>query len=291
VPAAASPTVRRRLLAAELRRLRDRAGLTGDDVAARIGWSTSKLSRYELARGGLQPAEVRRLLDLYGVDDARKERLLSLAREAAGKGWWDEYGDTFSPEYVALIGLEAEATEEWAWHLDVVPGLLQSESYIRATAEQIPKFEPTLPSKIDRAISVRLRRQQRLYDDQPLTYTAVLDEAVLRREVGSASVMQDQLAHLLRLADRPNVSVQVIPLQGRDGIVINSFDLLRFGSGDGGDRMPDVVWNELLSATLYFEGEEDTFRYQVLFNALQRGALTSQDSIALIDRIAREVWA
>jgi transcriptional regulator with XRE-family HTH domain len=291
VSAAASPTVRRRRLAAELRRLRERQHLTGDEVAVQIGWSTSKLSRYELARGGLKPAEVRRLLDFYGVDEARQEQLLALAREAASKGWWDDYADSFSPEFIALIGMEAEAAEEWAWHLDVVPGLLQSESYARATVDQVPKVEPTLPSKLDRAVLVRRRRQELLDRDPPLGYSVVIDEAILRREVGSPAVMREQLAHLVRMAERPNVSLQVTPLIGRDRIVMNSFDLLRFGADGDGTRMPDVVWNELLTVTMYFEGEEDTFRYQALFQKLQEEALTSQDSVELIRQTAREVWS
>jgi transcriptional regulator with XRE-family HTH domain len=268
--------------------LRDRAHLTGDEVATRLGWSPSKVSRYELARGGLKPIEVRRLLDLYGVEEPRRGELLALARQASNKGWWDEYADGFTEEYIALIGMEAEASAEWGWHLDVVPGLLQTEPYIRATVDQMSALEPTPPSKIDRSVAVRLRRQQLLYRDPPLEYSVVLDESVLRRQVGDALVMRGQLAHLVEAAALPNVALRVIPLAGANPIVMNSFDMLRIGTAA---TMPDVVWTELLTATLHFEGEADTFRYHLLFQTLNAGAMPPAESLDLIDQIMREIWS
>jgi transcriptional regulator with XRE-family HTH domain len=288
VPPFVSPTVRRRRLAAELRRLRDRAHLTGDEVATRLGWSPSKVSRYELARGGLKPVEVRRLLDLYAVEEPRRGELLALAREATDKGWWDEYSDAFAEEYIALIGMEAEASAEWGWHLDVVPGLLQTESYMRANIDQLNALEPTPPSKIDRSVAVRLRRQRILRRDPPLQYAVVLDEAVLRRQLGQASVMREQLAHLIEVTALPNVSLRVMPLAGANPIVMNSFDMLRIGSEE--TTMPDVVWTELLTATLHFEGEADTFRYHLLFETLSASAMPPAESVELIDQIMAQVW-
>jgi transcriptional regulator with XRE-family HTH domain len=290
VSALVSPTVRRRRLAAELRRLRDGLHLTLDEVASQLGWSPSKVSRYELAQGGLKPIEVRRLLDLYGVDGGKRETLLSLAREATDKGWWEEYADVIPEDYVSIIGLEAEATAEWSWHLDVIPGLLQHEAYIRAIISQARALAPTPPSKIDRRVAMRLRRQELLHRDPPLQFSAVLDQGVLLRRMGSNSVMREQLAHLIEVAQLPNVSLRVKQLDGGFPVLVNSFDLLAFGVA-GETTMPDVVWTEHLTSAIYFEGEADTFQYHVVFEALSDGALGTSESLELLDQIIDQVWA
>jgi transcriptional regulator with XRE-family HTH domain len=290
VPAFVSPTVRRRRLAAELRRLRDRAHLTGDEVASRLGWSPSKISRYELAQGGLKPAEVRRLLEIYGVDADRRDELLALAREATNKGWWEEYADAVPDEYVSLIGMEAEATAEWSWHLDMIPGLLQRESYMRAIANQAQALAPAPPSKIDRRLALRLRRQQLLYSDPPLQYSVVIDQSVLMRRVGDNSVMRGQLTHLIDAAALPNVSLRVMRLDDRSPMIVNSFDILTFGAADAA-TMPDVVWTEHLTTAMYFEGETDTFQYHLLFRTLVDNALDPEPSVELINQIMRQVWS
>ena len=289
VSAFVSPTVRRRRLAAELRRLRDRMHLTLDEVAAQLGWSPSKVSRYELAQGGLKPVEVRRLLDLYGIEGAKRETLLSLAREATDKGWWEEYADAMPEDYVSIIGLEAEATAEWSWHLDVIPGLLQREAYMRAIINQAQVLAPTPPSKIDRRIEMRLHRQQLLERDPPLQLSVVLDQAVLLRRVGSNSVMRDQLAYLAEVAQLPNVSLRIKQLDESFPVVTNSFDLLTFGPTDDA-TMPDVVWTEHVFSAIYFEGEADTFQYHLVFRAMSDSSLDSAESLELLDQIMHQVW-
>src|SRR6266496_3108377 len=126
-----SPTVRRRRLAAELRRIRESKGKSGDAVAAALKWSPSKISRYERARTGLRPREVERLLDYYQITGPRRALLLGLAEDAAQKGWWEEFSDTLSEDYQQFIGLEHEASSINIWHVDVVAGLLQTEGYAR----------------------------------------------------------------------------------------------------------------------------------------------------------------
>jgi transcriptional regulator with XRE-family HTH domain len=282
--------VRRRRLAAELRRLRDRRHRTLDEVAAELGWSPSKVSRYELAQGGLKPAEVRRLLDLYEVDADKRDVLLSLAREATDKGWWEEYADVMPEDYVSIIGLEAEATAEWSWHLDVIPGLLQHEAYIRAIANQAQVLAATPPSMIDRRVAMRLRRQELLDRDPPLQYSVVLDQGVLLRRMGSTSVMRDQLTHLAEVAQLPNVSLRIKQLDDSFPVLVNSFDLLAFGTAQEA-TMPDVVWTEHLTTAIYFEGETDTFQYHVVFEALRDGALATSESLELLYQIVDQVWA
>jgi transcriptional regulator with XRE-family HTH domain len=291
MPAKVSPEVRRRRLAAELRRLRDRAGLTGDEVASRLGWSPSKVSRYELARTGLRPADVKKMLVAYGVDGQRQRELLALAQEATEKGWWEEYSDVMSEDYVSLIGLEYEAGIECSWHLEVVPGLLQAEAYARQVNTRGYSLSLVPPSLIERSVRARMKRQEVLTRDSPLELSVVLDEAVLRRNIGGPSVMKRQLNHLIEAAQLPNISLRVLRLADDCPIVMNSFDLLGFGRSDQETTMPDVVWTEHLRSTLYFEGEADTYQYRIVFERLFESAVGESDSLELIARTTAELWS
>src|SRR5579863_2543044 len=195
-----SPTVRRRRLAAELREIRESKGKSGDSVAAALKWSPSKISRYERARTGLRPKEVERLLDYYEITGPRRALLLGLAEDAAQKGWWEEFGDSLSEDYRQFIGLEHEATSIAIWHVDVVTGLLQTEAYARQIISSYSKVEPVAPGMIGRMVRVRMQRQQVLNRDD-LELSVVLDESILKRRIGDASVMHDQLQHLARAAE------------------------------------------------------------------------------------------
>ena len=158
--APASPTVRRRRLAAELRGIRESKGKSGEAVAAALQWSPSKISRYERARTGLRPREVERLLDYYGITGSHRVLLLGLAEDAAQKGWWEEFADSLSEDYQQFIGLEYEATSINIWHVDVVTGLLQTEAYARHIISSYSRVEPIPPGMIGRMVKVRTRRQQ-----------------------------------------------------------------------------------------------------------------------------------
>ena len=155
-----SPTVRRRRLAAELREIRESKGKSGDAVAAALSWSPSKISRYERARTGLRPREVERLLDYYEITGSRRALLLELAEDATQKGWWEEFADSLSADYQQFIGLEHEATSIAIWHVDVVTGLFQTESYARHIISSYSRVEPIAPGMIGRLVRVRMRRQQ-----------------------------------------------------------------------------------------------------------------------------------
>lgn len=290
MPGNASPTVRRRRLAAELRRLRERAGLTGDEVAGRLAWSPSKVSRYELARTGLKLDDVGKLLDLYGVDAGRQDELLSLARDASKKGWWEEYSDALPEDYLALIGLEAEAQRELSWHLEVVPGLLQTEAYARQINSQSQLLNTIPPSQIERSVQARLMRQQRLTSDPPLELSVVLDEGVLLRKLADKEVMREQLERLIELAQLPAVSLRVLRLSNKYPIIMNSFEVLQFGT-DRDALLPDVVWTEHMQNALYFDGEADTYPYRVLFGILFEHSLGPDESIDLIAQTARKAWS
>lgn len=290
MPANVSPEVRRRRLAAELRRLRGRSGLTGDEVARRLGWSPSKVSRYELARTGLKPSDVKDMLVIYKIDTKRRNELLALAEEATEKGWWEEFSDVLSEEQLSITGLEDEATAELSWHMDVIPGLLQTEEYARRVNTKGYSLAPVPPSQVERSVRARMIRRELLTRDPPLQLSAVLDEAVLRRRLGDTHVMREQLNHLARVAQLSNVSLRILKFADEPSIVMNSFDLLRFGTAQEG-TMPDVVWTEHLRATLYFEGEADTYQYRIVFQQLQESAISEAKSLDLIKQTIRHLRA
>jgi transcriptional regulator with XRE-family HTH domain len=288
MPGNVSPEVRRRMLAAGLRQLRVEAGLKTSEVATRLKWSPAKVSRYELARTGLKLSDVRRMLAFYGVDAQRQRELLALAGEASEKGWWEEFSDILSEGHISLIGLENEATAEWSWHLEVIPGLLQTEEYAMGVNSKGYSLAPVPPSRIDRSVKVRMKRQERLTRHPPLKLEAVLDEAVLHRRIGDQRVMRNQLRHLIAVAQQSNISLRILKLGDESPIVMNSFDLLRFG--DQSATMPDIVYTEHFRGTLHFEDETDTYQYQVVFKRLQESALGESESSDFIEQIVRQVW-
>src|ERR1700751_4429854 len=242
-----SPTVRRRRLAAELRGIRESKGKSGDTVAAALKWSPSKISRYERARTGLRPQEVERLLDYYEITGSRRTLLLGLAEDARHKGWWEEFAGSLSEDYKHFIGLEHEATSMAIWHVDVVTGLLQTESYARHVISSYGRVEPVTPGMVARLVKVRMRRQEVLNRDG-LQVSVILDESVLRRRIGDESVMHEQLQYLARMAGRPNLTVQVLPLDAQHTVFGESFVI--FGFGPDGDGMPqDVLITEHLRSS------------------------------------------
>jgi transcriptional regulator with XRE-family HTH domain len=291
VPEPASPTVRRRRLAAELRRLRERAGLTGDDVAKKVKWSASKVSRIETAQTSPRASDIRKLLALYGIEGRFADELLALALEAARKGWWETYSPALPPEYSALIGMEAEAKSALSWAAQIVPGLFQTGAYARAvTNGYLERIDPVPPSETRRRVEVRLARQQVLMRDNPLELCAVLDESVLYRRFGDRDrdVMKDQMEKLLELSERDNISLRILPLDGRHPIGTGAFVLLHFGDVHHVTH-EDVVYIESLTGGLYVEEEDEVYRYRRSFDRLSELALDEAKSRKmLVD--ARDKW-
>ncbi len=284
-----SPTVRRRRLAAELRAIRESKGKSGDAVAAALNWSASKISRYERARTGLRPREVERLLDYYGVTGPRRELLLALAEDAAQKGWWEEFGDSLSDDYKQFIGLEYEATSMSIWHVDVVTGLLQTEAYARHIISSYSRVEPVPPGMVGRMVSVRLRRQQVLNRDG-LQISVVLDESVLKRRIGNESVMYEQLQRLAEEAEKPNITLQVLPLDAQHTIFGESFVIFGFVA-DSDAILQEVVSTEQLRTGFILEGERETYLHRIAFQLLVDAALDPAASRALILQTAQSHWS
>jgi len=284
-----SPTVRRRRLAAELRGIRESKGKSGDTVAAALKWSPSKISRYERARTGLRPREVERLLDYYEITGPRRALLLGLAEDAAQKGWWEEFTDSLSEDYKQFIGLEHEATSMAIWHVDVVTGLLQTEDYARHIIGSYSRVEPVAPGMIGRLVRVRMRRQQVLSRDG-LQLSVVLDESVLKRRIGDEPVMYDQLMRLVKEADRPNLTLQVLPLDAQHSVFGESFVIFSFGQ-DADAMLQDVVSTEHLRSGFTLEGERDTYLHRIAFQMLSEAALDPVASRALILETAESYWS
>jgi transcriptional regulator with XRE-family HTH domain len=284
-----SPTVRRRRLAAELRGIRESKGKSGDTVAAALKWSPSKISRYERARTGLRPREVERLLDYYEVTGPRRALLLGLAEDAAQKGWWEEFTDSLSEDYKQFIGLEHEATSMAIWHVDVVTGLLQTEEYARHIIGSYSRVEPVAPGMIGRLVRVRMRRQQVL-DRDGLQLSVVLDESVLKRRIGDEAVMYDQLQRLVKEADRPNLTLQVLPLDAQHSVFGESFVIFSFGQ-DADAMLQDVVSTEHLRSGFTLEGERDTYLHRIAFQMLVDAALDPVASRKLILETAETYWS
>jgi transcriptional regulator with XRE-family HTH domain len=277
-----APTVRRRKLGAELRRQRDRMGLTSEEAARLVGWHQSKVSRIETGRSGARPADVRALLDAYGVEDQSLRRVLGvLARDGGKRGWWQSYRDMLPPAYMDFISLESEASTVRTLELNVVPGLLQTPEYARAVTGAV------LPGRgadqVNALVDVRIARQVVLGREPPMQLWAVIDEAALRREVASAEVMRTQMLRLAQLATRPHVHIQVLPFtQGAHIGVTGSFVIFSFPySGD-----LDVVSIDHLTSSLYLEREDEIRTYGSAFELLRSQALSPGDSLAFITEIA-----
>jgi transcriptional regulator with XRE-family HTH domain len=268
------PTVRRRRLASELRRLREVADLTIDEVGEKLECSASKISRIETGHVGVTPRDVRDMLELYGISGDEQDALVQLAREARRRGWWHAYNEVFTG---AFVGLEADASSLRAFQALLVPGLLQTERYARSVIKAMrPDADET---EIARRVAARMARQQLLTDPAPPEYWAVIDEAVLHRAVGGPEVMGEQLARLREVAELPHVTIQVVPFAtGAHPGMEGPFLILGFPE----QADPDVVYVDSTPTGLYFEAVKDVHRYALMFDHLRATALKPDDSLQLI---------
>jgi transcriptional regulator with XRE-family HTH domain len=281
-----SPTVRRRRLRYELRRLRDEHGLTIEQVQERSGGDIKapSISRWENGERSVRPTDLRLLLDIYQVDGERREALLTLARQAKERGWWQSYGSAIPQWFQVYVGLEAEASSVRVYEAELVHGLLQTADYYRAFLQAAPAAAGD--DEADRKIEVRLARQERLTGDDPPDYWAVLNEAVIRRVVGGARVMRGQLDHIADMAGLPHVNVQVLPFgAGVHPAMDGSFEILGFP--EPGD--PDVVYLENQAGSLYLEEQPEIDRYARMFSHLIAKALDPEESRRMIVRIAKDL--
>jgi transcriptional regulator with XRE-family HTH domain len=223
-----SPNVRRRRLAAELRRLRERAGFIGEEVARRLEWSTSKISRLERGQSGVKRTDLRRLLELYRVDPRRREELLALAEESQPSSRLKAISARLPGEHAEFLNVEAEAESVWNWEPQIVPGLLQTEDYARAVMLGWHSMFTVPPSEVERRVEARRLRQQVLQREPPLQLSVVMDESVLHRKLGEASVMRAQLQHIVEVSRLPNVRVRILPLKSDPPVTTGAFTYVKF---------------------------------------------------------------
>ncbi|MGW1675533.1 helix-turn-helix domain-containing protein [Streptomyces sp. NPDC002324] len=277
-----NPTVRRRRLGQELRRLRELKGMTAEEVAERLLVSQSKISRLENGRRSISQRDVRDLCGVYEVEDQRVvDSLMQMAKDSRQQGWWHAFGDV---PYSVYIGLETDAASLRVYDPQVVPGLLQTRPYAEALiAGALPE---TTPADIDKRVQVRLRRQERISaPESPLRLWTVLDESALRRVVGSPSLMREQLEHLVEQSQLPHVTVQVIPFDmGAHPGLNGQYAILEFP--DASDS--SVVYIEGVTSDLYLEKPADVQKYSVMYEHLRAQALNVDQSRQLIANIAKD---
>ncbi len=258
------PTALRIMLGGHLRRMRDAAGISRADAGWQIRASESKVSRMELGRVGFKERDVSDLLDLYELKDSQeRERLMELARAANNPGWWSRYGDVMPSWFSNYVGLEVAAKLIRTYEVLFVPGLLQTEDYARAVVQLGKAYLPS--EEVDQRVALRVTRQQILTRTDPARLWVVIDEAVLHRPVGGKATMREQIQYLMEIAQKPNITLQVMPFSkvGYPGAG-GAFSILRFPEGD----LPDVVYIEHAASALYLDKLEDLDEYAAIMEAL-----------------------
>lgn len=275
-----APSMRRRRLAAELRKLREGAGLSAADACRALGWNASRLSRIETRQSGVNRQDLRKMLEAYGVEDREYlDYLAGLAGKVNERGWWQKYSGTIVPEYGDLISLEEEARTIRNYEQELVPGLLQTPEYARA---YLRAASPGATAReIERRVEVRTERQEILtrHDPPPPLLNVVLSEAVLRRPVGGNEVMRGQIEHLLCPRDRANITVQVLPFSaGVHPGMTAPFAMLAFPDEDD----LGIVNVENATGALFLEEPSEIRTYNEIWNALQAAALSPEDSQAFL---------
>jgi transcriptional regulator with XRE-family HTH domain len=273
--------IRRRVLARQLKLLREQSGLTLEQAAPKLDFSVSKLSRVENAQVVIDVHWVKSMLDIYDVGGARWNELLDLAREAQQPGWWRAYG---LGKHTWYIGYETEASRVQVFTLGYVPGLLQTADYARALMQAVPV--PRTEEQLENEVAARLYRQQRLTSvDRPLELVTVVDESALYRPVGGPEVLRRQLEQIAVLAALDTVTLRVLPSAvGAHVGLASSFTILSFGKlGE-----PDMAHVEHTIGALILDKAEDVARAKVAFERVVSDALDPAESLALIHRLAGE---
>jgi transcriptional regulator with XRE-family HTH domain len=278
-----SPTVRRRRLGHELRRLRMNAGVTIDQVAKELECSESKISRIETGQVTALPRDVGDMLKLYEVVGDQHDELMQLARDARRKGWWHSYGGVPRSAYV---GFEAAAEQISTYETMLIPGLLQTSSYARTV---LRTMHPNLSAEdVEQGVRMREVRQALLTQDEPPAVRAVLDEAALHRPVGGWETMRQQVHRLIKATELPSVTIQVAPFEAAEHMgLFGPFTILSFRE----PTEPDVVYLETATSESFLEAEEEVHKYKTAFDDLRQVALEPQQSTAWLVDLSKELDA
>ncbi|MFK0168923.1 helix-turn-helix domain-containing protein [Streptomyces sp. NPDC090306] len=275
-----APTLLKMLVGVQLTGFREDAGLAQDQAARALGFSAAKLSRIESGKGRRPPTEgdVRALLDLYGTDEYEASVLVKLLHRAGEPGWWQRYDKRLMPEWFdRLVGLQEAATAIRTFEIQYVPGLLQTPAYARAVVERGLPSAPA--SEVRRRVELRTHRTQLLDRPDAPRLWAVIDESALLRVLGGPEVMRAQLAHLIEMAQRPHVTVQIVPLDVTNASApAIPVTYLRFGGLD----LPDVVYLEHIRSANFLEDRDETEEYRLALDRLADDALQPRATLELL---------
>ena len=282
--AGTGPAVRRRQLMTELKRLRESAGLTQEDVAGQLDWHPTKIMRIETGRTAPHPNDVRVMLGLYGVADSGVlAGLLKLAKDARQRGWWYSYKDVLLSRFELFLGLESEADSIRDFELSMIPGLLQTDDYARELIRGLMAFDA---AEIERRVELRMARQQTLDRADAPHLWAILDEAAVHRVVGGKAIMKAQLLHLANSAERGRTTIQVLPFSaGPHPGQAGPFIILGFAE----PTEPEVVYMETVGGNLYVDKSEEVRLFTTVFDQLRAVALSPSQSAAMLLALAGEL--
>jgi len=280
----AGPSVRRLILGSQLRRLRERSGISCAEAGYSIRGSASKISRMETGRISFKERDVEDLLTLYGLNDPdERAQLVSLVAASRQTGWWHRYNDRMPKWFEDYVGLEEAASRIQCWELQFVPGLIQTEAYARAA---IVHGRPRAGAEeVDRLVELRMRRQRILDGTHPPRLWTVIDESVLRRSLGGTAVLKAQIDRLLELIDLPHVSLQVIPFSRSGYVAEGAFSILRFAESE----LPDIAYVEHLTGALYLERLDELEVYGRAFDRLVVDAETPRGSRQFLEKVRAEL--
>lgn len=275
-----SPTVKRRRLSQAFRQLRQEAGLSVTEAARRLEWEPSKISRMERNEWRLPSVQdIRLMLDFYGVtDEDQREAMITLARESRQRGWWEKYQDVFR---TSLPDFEAGASVIRTWQIVLIPGLLQTEKYAKAVWRAGRVLDENL---IERHVQARLARQEILTQENPPTLLALIDEGALRKLIGGAEVMREQINHLIEMAARPNITIQVVPdSAGAHPALDGAFVILDFPND------PSLIYTVTVTENLWLEQQVDYQRYGLIYNHVMTLALSPEESVRYLAKLVEQL--
>jgi transcriptional regulator with XRE-family HTH domain len=278
------PTARRMILGTQLRRLRERAGISRAQAAWEIRASESKISRMELGRVGCKERDVVDLLTMYGVyDEDERAWAVEMVKQANEPGWWHRFNDLVPAWFENYIGLEAAAGRIRTYELLFVPGLLQTEAYARAVSAR--GNLDTYDENVERRVALRMRRQKVLTAPKPPRLWAVIDESVLQRPVGGVKVLKEQIGHLLETTELPHVSLQIVPFGLSGYAAEGAFTLLQFAEPE----LPNVAYIEHGCGAIYLEKPDEIELYSRAFDRLTVDAETPERSRQLLTKRRAEL--
>jgi hypothetical protein len=282
---AGGPTVLRMLLGAQLRKLREAAGITRDDAGYHIRASGSKISRMELGRVSFKERDVTDLLEFYGVVEvAERDKMIQLTREANAIPWWQKFQDVVPDWFHVYVGLEEAAQLIRVYEVQFVPGLLQTEGYARAVIQQ---GSPGLdPEEVERRVQLRMGRQKLLSRENPPRFWVIVDEAALRRPMGGRDVHIAQIERLMEVVSEPNITLQVMPFRyGGHAADGGTFTIMRFPETD----LPDIVYMEYLTGAHYIDKAEEVERYAAVMERLSVAGTSPDRTREILAGMLKEI--